>query len=454
MQESLFASEAGGGGASTPLAARMRPRTLDEIVGQAHLLAPGRALRQAIEADRVGSMILWGPPGSGKTTLAEVIARTTRARFANLSAVSSGVADVRKVIQEAALARARGGTRTLLFIDEIHRFSKSQQDAVLQAVEQGVITLIGATTENPSFEVNPALLSRCRVYTLKALQDESVRLLVRRAMHDDERGLGQVKLELVPDAEDALVRMAGGDARIALNGLELAANVASEDEAGIRRLTLPLIEDVLQRHVLLHDRAGDQHYDVVSAFIKSVRGSDPDGALYWLARMLEAGEDPLFVVRRMVILAAEDVGLADPQALVVAVAAQQAVHFIGMPEGYLPLAEAAIYLAMAPKSNSALTAYGRARADVEATGTQPVPLHLRNAPTGLMRTLDYGKGYDYFHDFAADDPRRFRQRYLPRGLKGGYYEPKAVGYEARILERWKAMQAARTSGSDRGREAD
>jgi putative ATPase len=350
---------------------------------------------------------------------------------------------VRKVIQEADHSRSRVGRRTILFLDEIHRFSKSQQDAVLQAVERGVITLIGATTENPSFEVNSALLSRSRVYTLRPLAEEQVRLLVQRALEDPERGLGAEPVALDAEAETALVRLSGGDARIALNALELAVGVAPIDSEGRRAVARELVEDAMQRQVLMHDRAGDMHYDVVSAFIKSMRGSDPDGTLYWLARMIEAGEDPLFIVRRMVLLAAEDVGLADPQALVLAVSAQQAVHLVGMPEGYLPLAEVAIYLAMAPKSNSAYSAYGRARADVQATGTQPVPLHLRNAVTGLMRSLDYGKGYDYIHDFAPDDPARFRQRYLPDGVKGGYFEPRAIGYEARLAERLKALREAR-----------
>jgi putative ATPase len=442
-QESLFGDESASVSKLTPLAARMRPRTLAEVVGQEHLIGPGRALRQAIEVDRVGSMVFWGPPGSGKTTLAEVIANTTHARFVGLSAVSAGVADVRKVIQEADHSRSRAGRRTILFLDEIHRFSKSQQDAVLQAVERGVITLIGATTENPSFEVNSALLSRSRVYTLRPLTEEQVGLLVRRALEDPERGLGAEPVALDAEAETALVRLSGGDARIALNALELAVGVAPIDSEGRRAVARELIEDAMQRQVLMHDRAGDMHYDVVSAFIKSMRGSDPDGTLYWLARMIEVGEDPLFIVRRMVLLAAEDVGLADPQALVLAVSAQQAVHLVGMPEGYLPLAEVAIYLAMAPKSNSAYSAYGRARADVQATGTQPVPLHLRNAVTGLMRSLDYGKGYDYIHDFAPDDPARFRQRYLPDGVKGGYFEPRAIGYEARLAERLKALREAR-----------
>ncbi|HZK65925.1 MAG TPA: replication-associated recombination protein A, partial [Chloroflexota bacterium] len=357
----------------------MRPRSLEEFVGQEHLLGEGKALRRAIESDRITSFILWGPPGSGKTTLAQIIARTTNAHFVGLSGVSAGVADLRKVIEEAGRLRRQQGQRTILLIDEIHRFNKSQQDAVLHAVEEGTVTLIGATTENPSFEVNSALLSRSRVYTLRALTDEEVEELLLRALADPERGLGELKAQLQPEALGALVTLSGGDARAALNGLELAATATESAPDGTRQLSLAAVEDAMQRRALLYDRAGEQHYDIVSAFIKSIRGSDPDAAVYWMARMLEAGEDPLFIVRRLVILAAEDVGLADPQALQVAVAAQQAVHFIGLPEGYLPMAEAAIYLATAPKSNTALTAYQAAKAAIEEKGSLPVPLHLRNA---------------------------------------------------------------------------
>jgi len=444
-QESLFGEgpEAGASEPAAPLAARMRPRSLDEFVGQEHLIGPGRALRRAIETDRVTSFVLWGPPGSGKTTLAQIIAAVTRAHFVGLSAVSASVADVRKAIEEAARRRQHRGQRTILLIDEIHRFNKAQQDAVLHAVEQGIVTLIGATTENPSFEVNSALLSRCRVFTLRALRDDEVESLIRRAVDDPERGLGGLGVELAPEALSGLVKLADGDARSALNGLELAATATSPDEAGRRLVTLAAVEDAMQRRALLYDKGGEQHYDVISAFIKSLRGSDPDAALYYMARMLEAGEDPLFIVRRMVILAAEDVGLADPQALVVAVAAQQAVHFVGLPEGYLPMAECAIYLATAPKSNSGIAAYQRAKAAVEEKGNLPVPLHLRNAPTGLMKGLGYGKGYDYAHDFAPDDPRRYRQRHLPEGLEGGFYQPTAIGFEATIQERMRGIAELR-----------
>jgi putative ATPase len=421
----------------------MRPRTLDEYVGQEHLVGPGKVLRRAIETDRLGSVILWGPPGTGKTTLAQIIAGATHAHFVGLSAVSAGVADLRKVIDEASQRRRQLHQRTILLIDEIHRFNKAQQDSVLHAVEQGVVTLIGATTENPSFEVNSALLSRCRVFTLRSLRPEEIEGLLRRALTDSERGLGKLKVTVEPAALPALIALADGDARTALNGLELAAAVTPPDDAGTRTIGLGAIEEAMQQRAFRYDQAGDQHFDVISAFIKSLRGSDPDAALYWLARMLEAGEDPLFVVRRMVILAAEDVGLADPQALVVAVAAQHAVHFVGMPEGYLPMAEAAVYLATAPKSNSAYAAYGRAREAIQQTGSLPVPLHLRNAPTRLMKSLGYGQSYDYLHDFAENDPDRYRQRYLPDGVTGGFYQPTQIGEEIRIAERVRRIAELR-----------
>jgi putative ATPase len=425
----MFAGDADTA-AGEPLAARLRPRSLDDFVGQEHIIGPGRVLRAALERDQLTSIIVWGPPGSGKTTLAEIIARMTSSNFVALSAVSSGVADLRKVIDGAAKLR-RAGIRSILFIDEIHRFSKSQQDAVLQAVEHGTVTLIGATTENPSFEVNSALLSRCRVFTFKPLTNQQIDVIV-------SRGLAELKARIDDDARAFLLQMAHGDARVALNALELASTATGG------QLTLSAIEDALQHRALLYDRQGDQHYDLISAFIKSVRGSDPDAAVYWLARMLEAGEDPMFVARRMIILAAEDVGLADPQALPVAVAAQQAVHFIGMPEGFLPLSEAALYLATAPKSNSALRAYAAARKDVEQTGSQPVPLHLRNAVTGLMAHEGYGRGYMYAHDYnaalsepgAALPPSQRLQEFLPSELAGHqYYEPGGSGYEAK-LRRW------------------
>ncbi|HKO25750.1 MAG TPA: replication-associated recombination protein A [Chloroflexota bacterium] len=407
----------------------MRPRTFEEFVGQDHLVGPGRALRRAIESDRLPSLILWGPPGTGKTTLAEIIARVTQAHFSSMSAVTAGVADLRTIVGAAKARRVRGA-RTILFIDEIHRFNKAQQDVILPYVEDGTVTLIGATTENPSFEVNAALLSRARVYVLHALADSAVRTIVQRALADPERGLGGRDVTVEPEALDRIVQLAGGDARVALTTLELAA------AAGPVPITAALISEVVQRRAPRYDKGGDQHYDIISAFIKSVRGSDPDAALYWLARMVEAGEDPLFIMRRMVILAAEDVGLADPQALVVAVAAQQAVHVVGMPEGYLPMSEAAIYLATAPKSNSALTGYGRARAAVERAGDLDVPLHLRNAVTGLMKNLGYGAGYKYAHDYAG---HHVAQQHLPDELAGErFYEPGDRGYERTIAERLRA----------------
>ena len=421
-----------------PLATRMRPSSLDEYVGQEHLIGPGRALRRAIEEDRVHSMILWGPPGSGKTTLAEVISRQTHAYMMVVSGATAGVADLRKAAEEARRRQARG-QRTILFIDEIHRFNKAQQDAVLPHAESGLLTLIGATTENPSFEVNAALLSRARVYRLEPLTDEHVETLLRRALRDEQRGLGAFHVKLDDDALAHLVAIAGGDARVALNTLEVATSAAPLDQTGARRVSLALVEDALQRRALLYDRLGDQHYDVISAFIKSIRGSDPDAAVYWLARMLEAGEDPLFVARRLVIVAAEDIGLADPQALPVAVAAQQAAHFIGMPEALFPLTEATIYLASAPKSDSAKVAYHAAREEVMRSGDLPVPLHLRNAATGLMRAMGYGKGYRYAH---AYDDHIVEQQHLPDPLAGRrFYEPTRQGFEATIKERLERVAA-------------
>ena len=425
-----------------PLAARMRPRAIDEIVGQEHLLASGRALRRSIESDHVASMILWGPPGSGKTTLAAVIARSTQSRFVALSAVSAGVADLRRVVEDAAKLLKATGRRTILFIDEIHRFSKAQQDAILPHVERGTVTLIGATTENPSFEVNAALLSRCRVFTLRALTDEDIKALLRRALTDEERGLGGLRARVTDEAIAYLSEYANGDARTALNALEMAASVAPERSNGHREVDLPIVEDTVQRRALLYDKGGEEHYNLISALHKSLRGSDPDAGLYWLARMLEAGEDPLYVVRRLIRFASEDVGMADPQALVVCVAAQQAVHFIGMPEGALALAQAVVHLATAPKSNALYTAYGAAAADVWETRNDPVPLHLRNAPTRLMKDLDYGKGYSYAHDVYAGapdplDPLRpppeRPQDYLPEKLRNrSYYRPGGQGGEASI----------------------
>jgi putative ATPase len=446
-------------GPEEPLAARMRPRTLDEIVGQEHLLGPGRALRRSLEHDRVASMILWGPPGSGKTTLASVIARTTRARFVALSAVTAGVADLRRVVEDAQKLLRATGRRTILFIDEIHRFNKAQQDAILPHVERGTVILIGATTENPSFEVNAALLSRARVFTLRALGDDEVLLVLRRALADEERGLGKERIQGSEEALAYLAGIANGDARSALNALELSAAVAVPGPDGARLIDVATAEDAVQRRALQYDKAGEEHYNIISALHKSLRGSDPDAALYWLGRMLEAGEDPLYVVRRLIRFASEDVGMADPQALVVCVAAQQAVHFIGMPEGALALAQAVVHLATAPKSNALYAAYGAVQEDVQATRNDPVPLHLRNAPTRLMRDLEYGKGYVYAHDVYAGEPDpadpsrpppERPQDYLPGGLRGrAYYHPGGQGAEASI----RAWLERRRSGGGAARES-
>jgi putative ATPase len=422
-----------------PLATRMRPRTFDEFVGQQRVIGLGTVLRRAVDAGEVPSLILWGPPGSGKTTLAVLIAGASGAAFEAVSATSAGVADLRKVV-ERARERLRSGRRTVLFIDEIHRFNKNQQDAVLPHVENATVTLLGATTENPSFEVNAALLSRSRVIRLEALEADDLRSLIDRALSDTERGLGKQQVTVDPGAIDRLVTLSGGDARIALNSLELAVQAGAKDASGMAHVTVADIEGALQSPALLYDRAGDQHYWLISAFIKSVRGSDPDAAVYWLARMLEAGEDPLFVARRMVILAAEDVGLADPNALGVAVAAQQAAHFIGMPEGFLPLAEAALFLAAAPKSNSVLRAYVAASSDVAETLHQPVPLHLRNAVTGLGRSMGYGAGYRYAHDHEGGV---VEQQHLPTSLEGRrYYEPSRNGNERELGERLISIRQA------------
>ena len=431
----------------------MRPRTLDEFVGQQHLVGPGRALRLAIESDTVPSMVLWGPPGTGKTTLAEIIAAASGAHFVALSAVSAGVADLRKVVAEGQELQ-KAGRRTVLFIDEIHRFNKSQQDAILPYVEDGTVTMIGATTENPSFEVNSALLSRSRVFVLYALKDDETATIVDRALADPERGLGKEKVVIEPAARDALVNLANGDARIALNTLEFAVSIAQQQD-GAKTISRATVAEALQRRTLTYDKAGDAHYDTVSAFIKTIRGSDPDGALYWLARMIDSGEDPLFIVRRLVILASEDVGLADSRALQVAIAAQQAVHFVGMPEGFFPLAHATLYLALAPKSNSVGRAYAAAEEDVRKTRNDPVPLHLRNAPTGLMEELGYGEGYRYAHtDYAVIGggdlpPAQRLQSYLPESLGDrAYYDPGEQGEERKYLDWIKARRGGAVSARD------
>ena len=416
-----------------PLAARMRPTSFQEFVGQEHIVGPEKVFRRAIEADQVPSLILWGPPGSGKTTLAGLIAGVTRSHFERISAVAAGVADLRRIVDQAQERRGMHGQRTILFIDEIHRFNKAQQDVILPHVENGTFTFIGATTENPSFEVIAPLLSRCRVFTLQQLTNEEVRSIVDRATDDADRGLGTMEIKLETEAMDQLVNIANGDARVALNALETAAYATMPGADGLRHLDLGTIEGALQQRTILYDKAGDQHYDVISAFIKSVRGSAPDAALYWLGRMIEAGEDPLFIARRLVILASEDIGLAEPMALPMAMAAQQAVHFIGMPEGAIPLAEATVYLATAPKSNSAYAALNRAMEDVRKSRNEPVPLHLRNPVTGLMKQMGYGKDYKYSHSYEG---HFVLQDYLPPSLKGHrYYDPSEEGREKELAER-------------------
>jgi len=416
----------------------MRPRTLDEFVGQDHLLGQGRILRQVIESDQLPSMIFWGPPGSGKTTLAMIIAATTGAQFVAFSAVVSGVKEIREVIQGAKEEWKYRQRRTVLFIDEIHRFNKAQQDAFLPHVEKGTIILIGATTENPSFEVISPLLSRSKVFTLNALKEEEIEVILNRALIEKERGLGRYLTEVEPEVMKKICRVANGDGRVGLNILEMVVLTSPPDSRGIRHIRNKGLEEALQKKTFLYDKSGEEHYNLISALHKSLRGSDPDAALYWLGRMLEAGEDPLYIARRMIRFASEDVGIADPQALVVAVSAMEAFHFIGLPEGNLALAEAAVYLATAPKSNALYTAYQGVERDIRELENMPVPLHIRNAPTSLMRELGYGKEYKYPHDY----PNHFlEEEYLPENLRGRiYYYPTEQGFEKEIkrrLEHWK-----------------
>ena len=426
---------------AAPLAERMRPQVLDEYVGQSHLLGPGRLLRVAIESGDLHSMILWGPPGTGKTTLASLLAGHAKAHFSPFSAVLLGVKEVRSLVGEAEQRLTLHGQRTILFVDEIHRFNKAQQDAFLPHVERGTVTLIGATTENPSFEVISALLSRCRVYVLERLTASDLETIIRRAVADPERGLGRLGLQLESDAVAAIVALSEGDARTALNILQVAARLLGatrRDRGAPPRLTVESIREASQKKALLYDKTGEEHYNLISALHKSVRDSDPDATLYWLARMLEAGEDRLFVARRLVRMASEDIGLADPQALAITLAAKDAYDFLGTPEGELALAEAAVYLACAPKSNAVYTAFDKARADVQARPAEPVPHHLRNAPTRLMTELGYGAGYQYAHD-APD--AIVAQDHLPAALRGRtYYHPVPRGFEQDIrgrLERWR-----------------
>jgi putative ATPase len=436
-----------------PLADRMRPRTLDEIAGQQQVIGPGTLLRTAIEADQVPSLIHWGPPGTGKTTLARVIAATTSARFVQFSAVSAGVADLRREVKEASDRLGMHEQRTILFIDEIHRFNRAQQDAILPYVEDGMVTMIRATTENLSFEVNSPLLSRSRVVVLHALEHVDIRAIVTRALSDCERRLGGRSRRIEEDALDLLANLANGDARYVLNTLEMASVGAEPTKDGERIIGVTQVHAASMRRAASYDQAGDAHYDTISALHKSIRGSDPDAALYWLARMLESGDDPLYIARRVVRAASEDIGMADPQALVVAMAAQQAVHFIGIPEGALALAEAVVYLATSPKSASLYQAYGAASADVRQTRNDPVPLHLRNAPTGLMRELGYAADYRYAHDY---DEAIVEQQHLPDNLTGRqYYQPTSRGYEREVgvrLTRWRELldeRRARTKEKSR-----
>lgn len=416
----------------SPLADRIRPLDLKEFVGQEHLVGPDKILRRLVENKELVSLIFWGPPGVGKTTLASIIAQAMDAHFVSFSAVLSGVKDIRVVIEEAKEQMKFYGKKTILFVDEIHRFNKAQQDAFLHHVEDGTITLIGATTENPSFEVNAPLLSRCKVLVLEQLTEEHLKAIMTNALMDKERGLGNMNIEMQNDAFDFIARLAQGDARVALNALESAVMLAKPDQEDKRVVTIEIAQESMQRKALLYDKGGEEHYNVISAFIKSMRGSDPDAALYWLARMLDAGEDPLFVARRMIIFASEDIGNADPGALRLAVAAKDAFHFVGMPEGWIPLAQCVTYLALAPKSNASYMAYLAALKDVKEKGALPVPFHVRNAPTSLMKDLGYGMGYKYPHSFGG----YVEQFYLPDELQGReYYKPTDNGFDKVIKER-------------------
>ncbi len=430
--------------AHQPLAERMRPRTLDEFIGQEKLLGPGKPLRVQIENDDLSSMLFWGPPGCGKTTLARMIARLTSSEFVSFSAVLAGIKEIKEVMAKAE-RKSRGGARTIVFVDEVHRFNKAQQDAFLPYVEAGHITFIGATTENPSFEVISPLLSRTKVYVMEALPTPLIATLLRRALKDKERGLGNENVEASEDVLFRIASFANGDARSAYNTLDLTVRAAVTDSGGVRHLTAELLEDVLQRKLLRYDKAGEEHFNLISALHKSVRNSDPDAALYWLARMLESGEDPLYLARRMVRMASEDIGLAEPGALAVTLAAKEAFEFIGPPEGNLALAQAAVYLSLAPKSNALYTAYGDVMEDVGKTEADPVPLHLRNAVTGLMKNVGYGKGYQYAHDY---EEKVTNMSCLPENLAGRtYYQPTDQGFEQRIRQRLEDIRKIKSKPS-------
>jgi putative ATPase len=432
--------------ASAPLAERMRPKTIAEYVGQSHLLADGSLLRRSIEEDKLFSMIFWGPPGSGKTTLARILANETKSYFVSFSAVLSGVKEIRAVIDDARELWESKKKKTILFVDEIHRFNKAQQDAFLPHVESGLITLIGATTENPSFEVIAPLLSRTRVLLLKPFSEDDLITIVEHALKNEHKGLGKFSVKVDSDVLRYIVSLADGDARSALNNLEAITAIVQNLPVEKRIITKKFAEEALLKKALLYDKDGEEHYNLISAFHKSLRGSDPDAALYWLGRMLTAGEDPLYIARRMIRFASEDIGNADPQALTIAVAAQQAFHFIGLPEGELALAQAAAYLATAQKSNSLYTGYGRVKEIINKTGYLPVPLHIRNAPTKLMKELDYGKDYKYAHDYTdAYTP----QEYLPDKLQGQkFYHPREIGHEKAIKERMDVWLQKKNSAKD------
>jgi putative ATPase len=421
-----------------PLSDRIRPRTLDEFVGQTHLTGEGRLLKRLLRGRDIPSLILWGPPGSGKTTLAHIIARAMDSHSVAFSAVLSGVKEIREVVREAQAERDFKKRKTILFVDEIHRFNKAQQDAFLPHVEDGTLTLIGATTENPSFYVNAPLLSRCKVLVLEQLSEENLKAILTRALKDPEMGLGGLNIQMEEEVLNSIAGASHGDARCALNAIEASVMITQQDEKGVRRVTIAACQEAMQEKSLLYDKTGEEHYNVISAFIKSMRGSDPDAALYWLARMLEAGEDPLFITRRMIIFASEDIGNADPQAIQVAAAVRDAFEFVGLPEGWIPLAQGVTYLATAPKSNASYSAYRGAQEDVQKKGALPVPLHLRNAPTPFMKRLGYGKGYLYPHQDAEGI---VHQDCLPDALKKNvYYRPKEIGYEKVIKERLERIR--------------